>query len=52
VLAAGLRGTHRLVTGLIACELAREGLPPATFGLLDRQKLIVARITDGSVLGA
>jgi hypothetical protein len=51
VLAAGLRGTHRLVTGLIARELAREGLPPATFGLPDRQELIVAKITDRSILG-
>ncbi|MGE5289774.1 MAG: DUF6933 domain-containing protein [Micromonosporaceae bacterium] len=49
--AADLRDTHRLVTGLIARELAREGLPPATFGPLDRQKLIVARTADRSVLG-
>jgi hypothetical protein len=32
VRAAGLRDTHRLVTGLIARELAREGLPAVTFG--------------------
>lgn len=32
VRAAGLRDTQRLVTSLIARELAYEGLPPATFG--------------------
>jgi hypothetical protein len=48
---AGLRDTHRAVTGLIARELARERLPPAAFGLLDRQGLIVARTADRSVLG-
>ncbi len=49
--AAGLRDTQRLVTGLIARELAREGLPHATLGPLDRQELIVARTADRSVLG-
>jgi len=39
------------VTGLIARELAREGLPLTTFGLLGRQELIVARTADRSVLG-
>jgi hypothetical protein len=34
VRAAGLRDTHRLMTGLIAREVASEGLPPATFGPL------------------
>ncbi len=51
VRAAGVRDTHRLVTGLIARELAREGLPLTTFGLLGRQELIVARTADRSVLG-
>ncbi len=51
VRAAYLRDTHRLVTGWIARELAREGLPPGTFGPLDRQELIVARTADRSVLG-
>ena len=32
VRAAGLRDTRTTVTGLIARELAREGLPPNTFG--------------------
>jgi hypothetical protein len=50
VRAADLRDTHRLVTGLIARELAREGLPPATFGPLDRQELIVAKTADRSIL--
>jgi len=51
VRAADLRDTHRLVTGLVARELAREGLPPATFGPLARQELIVARTADRSVVG-
>ena len=51
VRAVGLRGTHSLVTGLVARELAREGLSPATFGPLDRQELIVAKTADRSVLG-
>jgi hypothetical protein len=51
VRAGGIRDTHRLVTGLIARELAREGLPPTTFGLLGWQELIVARTADRSVLG-
>jgi hypothetical protein len=51
VRAAGLRDTHSLVTDLVARELAREGLSPATFGPLDRQELIVAKTADRSVLG-
>jgi hypothetical protein len=51
VRAADLRDTHRLVTGLIARELAREGLPSVTFGLLDEQELIVAKTADRSILG-
>lgn len=49
--AAALRDTHRLVTSLIERELAREGLPAATFGALGGQQLIVARTADRSVLG-
>ncbi len=51
VRAADLRDTHRLVTGLIGRELAREGLPAATFGPLEAQELLVARTADRSVLG-
>jgi hypothetical protein len=51
VRAARLRDTRRLVTGLIGRELAREGLPSATFGALGEQELIVARTADRSVLG-
>jgi hypothetical protein len=51
VRAAGLRDTHRLATGLIARELARERLPPATFGPLDGQELILARTADRNVVG-
>lgn len=32
-------------------ELAREGLPAATFGALEEQELVVARTADRSVLG-
>lgn len=38
-------------TGLIRRELAREGLPAATFGPLDTQELIVAKTADRRVLG-
>jgi hypothetical protein len=51
VRAVDLRATHRLVTGLVARELRREGLPPATFGDLRSQELIVAKTADRSVLG-
>ncbi len=51
VRAVDLRATHRLVTGLVERELRREGLPPATFGNLDSQELIVAKTADRSVLG-
>ena len=49
--AADLRATHRLVTELIERELRRESLPPATFGDLRSQELIVATTADRSVLG-
>ena len=51
VRAADLRATHQLVTGLAERELRREGLPPATFGNLRSQELILARTADRSVLG-
>jgi hypothetical protein len=40
VRAADLRDTYGLVTGLIGCEPAREGLPAATFGPLEAQELL------------
>lgn len=49
--AADLRATHRLVTGLVERELRREDLPPATFGNLRSQELILAKTADRSVLG-
>jgi Domain of unknown function (DUF6933) len=49
--AVGLRATRRLVTGLVERELRREGLPPATFGNLRSQELILAKTADRSVLG-
>jgi len=51
VRAADLRDTHYLVTRLAGRELAREGLPAATFGELGEQELVVARTADRSVLG-
>ena len=51
VRAVDLRATHRLVTGLVERELRREGLPPATFGNLRSQELILAKTADRSVLG-
>ena len=51
VRAADLRATSRLVTELIERELRREGLPPATFGSLRSQELILAKTADRSVLG-
>jgi hypothetical protein len=51
VRAADLRDTHHLVTRLIGRELAREGLPATTFGVLGVQELVVARTADRSVLG-
>jgi len=51
VRAADLRATHRLVTELIERELRRESLPPATFGNLRSQELILAKTADRSVLG-
>jgi len=38
-------------TGLAERELRREGLPPATFGNLRSQELILAKTADRSVLG-
>ena len=49
--AAGLRDPGRLVAGLIRRELAREGLPEDTFGRLDPDEVVLARIADRSVLG-
>jgi hypothetical protein len=49
--AAGLRAARRLVTGLVGRELRREGLPPATFGSLRPQELILAKTADRGVLG-
>jgi hypothetical protein len=51
VRAVDLRATHRLVTGLVERELRREDLPPATFGNLRSQELILAKTADRSVLG-
>lgn len=51
VRAGDLRATHRLVTGLVERELRRGGLPPATFGSLRSQELILAKTADRSVLG-
>ena len=51
VRAADLRDRYGLVTGLIGRELAREGLPAATFGPLEAQELLVARTAGRSVLG-
>lgn len=51
VRAADLRATRRLVTELVERELRREDLPPATFGHLRSQELIVATTADRSVLG-
>ena len=51
VRAADLRATRRLVTELVERELRREGLPPATFGNLRSQELILAKTADRSVLG-
>ncbi|MGH3394775.1 MAG: DUF6933 domain-containing protein, partial [Streptosporangiaceae bacterium] len=42
VRATHLRDTHHLVTRLVGRELAREGLPSATFGALGEQELVVA----------
>ena len=47
-----LRATRRLVTELVERELRREGLPPATFGNLRSQELILAKTADRSVLGS
>ena len=49
VRAADLRATRRLVTS--ERELRREGLPPATFGNLRSQELILAKTADRGVLG-
>jgi hypothetical protein len=51
VTASGLRATRQLITGLISRELRREDLPPATFGILDEQGLLLAKTADRSVLG-
>lgn len=41
----------RLVTEPVDRELRRENLPPATFGHLCSQELILAKTADRSVLG-
>ena len=51
VTASGLRATCQLITGLIARELRREDLPPATFGDLEQQEVLLAKTADRSVLG-
>jgi len=50
VTASALRATRQLITGLISRELRREDLPPATFGILDEQGLLLAKTADRSVL--
>lgn len=49
VRAAGLRDTRTTVTGLIARELAREGLPANTFGEI--KAVTVAKTADRTILG-
>ena len=49
VRAAGLRDTRTTVTGLIARELAREGLPPNTFGEI--KTVTVAKTANRAILG-
>ena len=49
--AASLRATGHLVTELIERELAREGLPMATFLGSGSAHVIIARTADRSVLG-
>jgi hypothetical protein len=51
VTAASLRATGHLVTELIERELAREGLPMATFLGSGSAHVIIARTADRSVLG-
>jgi hypothetical protein len=51
VTASALRATRQLITGLITRELRREDLPPAAFGLLDEQELVLAKTADRSLLG-
>jgi len=51
VRAPDLRATRRLVTELVERELRREGLPPATFGNLRAQVLLLAKTVDRSALG-
>jgi hypothetical protein len=47
---AALRDTGRLVTAVIARELAREELPADTFGSLDPAGVVLAKTADRSVL--
>jgi hypothetical protein len=51
VRASGLRDTGRLVTGLIARELEREGLPAHTFGDLDPASVLLAKTASRVILG-
>lgn len=51
VRAAGLRDTRTTVTGLIAGELAREGLPAGTFGELKTAAVTLAKTADRTILG-
>ncbi len=51
LIAASLRATGHLVTGLIERELAREGLPAVTFLGSGTAHVILAKTADRSVLG-
>ena len=51
VRAVGLRDTRTTVTGLIARELAREGLPSDTFGELKTVTVALAKTADRTILG-
>ncbi len=51
VRAAALRDTRTAVTGLIARELAREGLPADTFGELETAAVTLAKTADRTILG-
>jgi hypothetical protein len=50
--AAALRNTGRMVTDLIARELAREELSPAALGTLDPAAVALAKTASRSVIGS
>lgn len=50
--AAALRNTGHMVTGLIARELAREGLPLPALGTLDPAAVTLAKTASRSVTGS